>query len=98
MLTTTSPSRPACSRATRINSACALCSAPMVGTNTRRFSRGSADTSAMVVRIFTPPALPNYVRCANNETQSSSERESKEEDKCAGDHQRKHPHQIDIEP
>ena len=25
-------------------------------------------------------------------------RESKEEDKYAGDHQRKHPHEIDVEP
>src|SRR5438128_5283731 len=51
MLTATSPSRPACLRATRINSACALCSAPIVGTTTSRFERGSDCASGIVVMI-----------------------------------------------
>ena len=44
MVTATSPLRRACPRATRINSPCALCKAPMVGTSTRRFARGFART------------------------------------------------------
>ena len=55
MLTATSPSSPAAARAMRINSPCALCNAPIVGTSTRRFARGCVCASAMVVRIFTGP-------------------------------------------
>src|ERR1700737_817587 len=57
MLTATPPSLPACSRATRINSRCALCNAPIVGTSTRRFPERLCDealTLATVVKIFIP--------------------------------------------
>src|SRR6476620_2397351 len=135
MLTATSPYVPAASRATRINSPCALCNAPIVGTSTRRFARGCVCASAIVVRIFTRPhqiatragiknqspresgavaphsktqarakggyenghvlecgsALPLYGKSTRLE-------ESKEQDKDAGDHQREHPHEIDVEP
>ena len=65
MLTTTSPSLPAASRATRINSPCALCNAPIVGTSTRRFACGCACASAMVVRIFTAASFISICSCAN---------------------------------
>ena len=68
MLTATSPSSPAAARAMRINSPCALCNAPIVGTSTRRFARGCICASAMVVRIFTGPALSNYSHRANHGT------------------------------
>src|SRR5215471_1095845 len=61
MLTATSPSLPAASRATRINSPCALCNAPIVGTSTRRFTRGFACASATVLKIFTSAASLNSV-------------------------------------
>ncbi len=36
--------------------------------------------------------------CANHEIVRFSDRKSKQQDEEAGDHQRNHPHQIDIEP
>src|SRR5437764_5109146 len=54
MLTATSPSLPASSHATRINSPCALCNAPIVGTSTRRFERSNDCASATVVMIRMP--------------------------------------------
>src|SRR5262249_21033048 len=51
MLRAISPSLPACLRARRIISPCALCKAPIVGTRTRRFACGCVRASAMVVMI-----------------------------------------------
>src|ERR1051325_5657845 len=65
MLTATAPCLPAASRVTRINSPCALCSAPIVGTSTRRFTFGRACAAAMVVRSFTSAALSRSSQCAN---------------------------------
>src|SRR3954463_7052957 len=139
MLTATSPSLPAPWRAARINSPCALCNAPIVGTSARRCAHGCACASAMVVRIFTAALLVPasgthlnqrlchversetsliYFRWANRSKliRDSSlaqndiigrlvlcEHEivrfaSKQQDEDAGDHQREHPEQIDIEP
>src|SRR5436190_13011420 len=132
MLTATSPCFPAASRATRINSPCALCSAPIVGTRRRRFARGCACASAIVVRIFTPQhQIASRAGIKNQETgvaarhsktqartkggyenghvvdcgsalplysKSTRVEESKHQDKDAGDHQREHPHEIDVEP
>src|SRR5882724_4942503 len=98
MLTATSPCSPACSRATRIISPCALCNAPIVGTSTRRFRGRCACASAMLVRIFTLPALPNCVRCANHQLIRSTNSKSEEKDEHAGDHQCHNPDQIDVKP
>ena len=71
----------------------------MVGTSTRRLLFGCDGTLPTAVRIFTPLALPSYVRRANHEMQlGHADRKSKEEDKCAGDYQCEHPEQIDVEP
>src|SRR4029077_16790097 len=123
------------SRATRINSPCALCNAPIVGTSTRGFPCGSACASAMVVRTFTGPhqiatragiknqspresgaAAPHsktqarakggyenghVVECGRAlplDGKSTRLEESKEQDKDAGNHQREHPDQTDVEP
>src|SRR5262245_2672206 len=98
MLTTTSPCLPAVWRAKRTNSPCALCSAPIVGTSTRGLRCGSARTAAIVVRTFTPSALSNDLRYANYETRSGPTKNSNEQDKDTGNHQREHPNQIDVEP
>src|SRR5437899_1370742 len=67
MLTATSPLRPACSLATRINSPCALCSAPMVGTSTRGWCFTCDWAPATVVRTFTLQAFLTCLQCANHE-------------------------------
>jgi len=67
MLTATSPSGTACSRAIRINCKCALCKAPIVGTSTRGLFFANDLALATVVRISTPPALPNRLQSANGE-------------------------------
>ena len=99
MLTATSPSRPACSRAIRINCKCALCKAPIVGTSTRGLLFACDCTAATVVRISTPPALPNRLQSANHEMHLGRHHpKSKEEDKYTSGYQREHPEQIDVEP
>src|SRR4030095_9341034 len=92
MLTATSPSLPECSRATRINSRCALCRAPIVGTSTLGFERCRDWASAIMVTICTQRLSLNRLAHANFRLQL------KEKDKQAGDHQRKHPEHVDVEP
>ena len=42
--------------------------------------------------------LSDGLYCANHEIVRSDDRKSEEQDKHAGDHQREHPDQIDVEP
>ena len=51
--------------------------ATIVGTRTRRFARDCACASAIVITIFTRPALSNCVQCANREFEQSQQRNQK---------------------
>jgi hypothetical protein len=44
-----------------------LCNAPIVGTSTRGLQFANDLALATVVRISTPPALPNRLQSANHE-------------------------------
>ena len=63
---------------------------------------GAANAPARttsVVRISTPPALPNRLQSANHEMHLGRHHpKSKEEDKYTSGYQREHPEQIDVEP
>jgi hypothetical protein len=61
---------------------------------------GWANWSKVNPRFFASlrMTLSDGLYCANHEMVRSDDRKSKEQDKDAGDHQREHPDEIDVEP
>ena len=61
---------------------------------------GWANWSKVNPRFFASlgMTLSDGLYCANRERVRSDDRKSKEQDKDAGDHQREHPDEIDVEP